>query len=471
MTTSHPPYASLWRLSAPIKGIPLSPWPKKEAAELIGKLGLEEQEPSGEIDRQLRNLPGPDSLLGLLSLRCRASHVALWILRDLVAQCTRVLHQTKHDDIASPELAELASFIFDDEGRLDPDGPAAARPYTPFLLHLVRDLWEPSRGALPSFTRRAVKGHPEIKKHLLRSYGIAIISPWAFLASASSERAIQDHWHNAGDPSITTDRALALLRAYLSAYKKAKLAYRKRTGKSSGWLPDDAFWREVDGDSAPADTKKRLLLLVRFFQNRKYGPLRLSLDRTNADAGSDATSQSEPGKKIEPSSSSSFASGSGDPLDQALEQENMDRSGELADGAYRILCESITIPATYKPAQQRLDDNGERFLCVCRAQAKGRSVDGDAPQAPLNQRKIACDCHTSQPTVQRDLAILREWASEIAIVAIKRLHQDPTFQEWGTSLADTKAMVSRLIYLLLTPLVPGEEAPLCAAIAHHLNHP
>ena len=181
--------------------------------------------------RSLHGLKGHDGLLGLLCLRCRASHVARWTLRDLVAQCAWVLHVTERDGMARPDLAELASFILDDAGDLDPDGPAAAKPYSPFLLRVVRDLWDPSRGELPSFTRRAVKGHREIKKHLLSSYGIALISPWAFLASAGSERAIEKHWDQDGDPSLTTAQAIALLRVFLVAYKEAKQDYRRRTGK------------------------------------------------------------------------------------------------------------------------------------------------------------------------------------------------------------------------------------------------
>lgn len=133
----------------------------EQARGLLQKLNLTNPEPSPEIDRHLRGLMRHDGLLGLLCLRCRASHVAQGALRDLVASCARVLKATQRDGIALPELAELASFILDDEGDLNPEWPAAAKPHTPFLLGLVRDLWAPSRGELSSFTRRAVKGHRE----------------------------------------------------------------------------------------------------------------------------------------------------------------------------------------------------------------------------------------------------------------------------------------------------------------------
>lgn len=299
-----------------------------------------------------------------------------------------------------------------------------------------------------------------MKAHLLSNYGIASISPWAFLASAGSEETIQKQWHLLGSGSLTTAQARALLRAFLSAYKQAKHDYRCRTGKTSGWQPDHAFFLRVN-PQPEVDTEEQVLSLYRFFQRWKYGPLSKSLDRAEGDADADhLTPLSRRDQDTE------------DPLDQALEHDNLMLSGELGDVAYRILLESITLPPTYKPAQQRLANSGDRFLCVCRGQAQGRSILGDAPQTPLNQRRIACDCHTSQPTVQRDLAILEDWAKEIAIVALERLQrlsQHPNFKDLGTTIADTEALADRAAHVLLTPLHPGEEAPLCSAIAHHLH--
>jgi hypothetical protein len=466
MALSNHPYSSLWRLA--VWQQPLKLIPQEEARSLLHRLELEHQEPCRDTDRHLRSLTGQDGLLGLLCLRCRTSHVALWTLRDLVAQCAWVLKATQRDHMARPELAELAGFILDDEGHLDPDGPAAARPHSPFLLRLVRDLWDPSRGELSSFARRTVKGHQAIKKHLLNSYGIALIGPWAFLASAGSERVMQQHWDQHGKPSLSTAQAIALLRAFLVAYKEAKLDYRRRTGKISGWLPDDAFLLRVDPQTPPKTTKERLLWLVKFFQIRKYGPLQQSLDRADGDADADPGAALVEMDAIAPVPTE----GTGDPLDQAEDRDNLILSEEVGDVAYRILLESISFPATYKPAQQRIANNGERFLCVCRGQARGRSILGDEPQAPLNQRQIACDCHTSQPTVQRDQTILNEWAEVIAFEAMARLQRlspHPNFQHLGAAIADTEAMAARLAYVLRTPLHPGEEAPLCSAIDTHLH--
>lgn len=453
-------YASLWSLKGATWQKPLMLHPMEQASGLLQKLNLRNPEPTPEIDRHLRGLMRHDGLLGLLCLRCRASHVAQGALRDLVANCARVLKATQRDGSALPELAELASFILDDEGDLDPDGPAAAKLHTPFLLGLVRDLWDPSRGELSSFTRRAVKGHREMKAHLLSNYGIASISPWAFLASAGSEETIQKQWHLLGSGSLTTAQARALLRAFLSAYKQAKHDYRCRTGKTSGWQPDHAFFLRVN-PQPEVDTEEQVWSLYRFFQRWKYGPSSKSLDRAEGDADADhQTPLSRSDQDTE------------DPMDQALEHDNLMLSGELGDVAYRILLESITLPPIYKPAQQRLATSGERLLCVCQRQAQGRSILDDAPQSPLNQRQIACDCHTSQPTVQRDLAILGDWAKEIAIVAtehLQRLSQHPNFKDLGTTVTDTEALVASAAHVLLTPLHPGDEAPLCSAIAQHLH--
>jgi len=216
------------------------------------------------------------------------------------------------------------------------------------------------------------------------------------------------------------------------------------------------------------DTEEQVLSLYRFFQRWKYGPLSKSLERAEGDADTDH--QAYLGKREHESEIPT--EGRGDPLHQVQLQENRRLAGEMGDGAYRVLLESISFPAIYKPAQQRLANSGERFLCVCRGQAQGRSILGDAPQTPLNQRRIACDCHTSQPTVQRDLAILEDWAKEIAIIALERLQrlsQHPNFKDLGTTIADTEALVDSAAHVLLTPLHPGEEAPLCSAIDHHLH--
>ena len=202
-------------------------------------------------------------------------------------------------------------------------------------------------------------------------------------------------------------------------YKEAKQDYRRRTGKISGWLPDDAFFLRVDPQTPPKTTQERLLWLVKSFQIRKYGPRLQSLDRTPGDADSDPGAALGGMDAISPVPQE----GTRNPLDQAEDRDNLMLSEEMGEVAYRILLESITLPAIYKPAQQRIANNGERFLCVCRGQARGRSILGDEPQAPLNQRQIACDCHTSQPTVQRDQKILEDWAMVIANEAkIGRAH-------------------------------------------------
>jgi hypothetical protein len=279
---------------------------------------------------------------------------------------------------------------------------------------------------------------------------------------------MQKHWDQDGDLSLTTAQAIALLRAFLAAYKEAKQDYRRRTGKISGWLPDDAFFLRVDPQTPPKSTKERLLWLVKFFQIRKYGPRLQSLDRTDGDADSDPGVGRGGMDAIAPVP----PEGTGDPLDQAEDRDNLILSGEMGDVAYRILLESIGFPAIYKPAQQRIANNCERLLCVCRGQARGRSILGDEPPAPLNQRRIACDCLTSQPTVQRDQKILDDWAKAVASEAmarLQRLSSHPNFQDLGTAIADTEAMAARLSRLLLTPLHPSEEAPLCSAIDTHLH--
>jgi hypothetical protein len=55
-----------------------------------------------------------------------------------------------------------------------------------------------------------------------------------------------------------------------------------------------------------------------------------------------------------------------------------------------------------------------------------------------SQRRIACDCHTSQPTVSRDRFTLVEWASTFADTATEQLIGSPGFEGLDASEAATR---------------------------------
>ena len=172
MTATSSPYAQLWRLGAGKSHSRLHWKEQPQAAALLRELELDHLEADSSIDRQLHQLMelhqkdgDQRSAQARLCLRCRASGVAAWRLKDLVANYRNLSRRA-----LQPELEEFASFILDDMGQLDPDGASARQPHEPFLLWLVRH-WDPDRGSLPAWVKTAINGLPGVKKGAFGAQG------------------------------------------------------------------------------------------------------------------------------------------------------------------------------------------------------------------------------------------------------------------------------------------------------------
>ena len=456
MTTASP-YARLWRLAARANG-DLAPVPTvlPQALAFLRSQGLEDQEADARLDRVLHAIDEfPSQPLARLALRCRASAEAKAKLDSQWRKCCEILSGSSLTaDVPLPELADMASLILDDAGELEPDGPAQVTPFVPFLLQVLRS-WDPEKAALPTWTRLSIDGHSGLKRYL-RDYRILFISPWAFLAHRMSESSLTEAWSCYADLDIVREQALKLLTAFQAAYGTAKQAYRQRTGRRIGWQPDEAFFRLVDPDSSPQQTEKRLRALVRVVRNLQFGPPPVSLER-------DADSPGAPAATL---------LGGDDPMQhlERLDQARLNQHQQAHQMAqlHRILESAIAFPPAYKPAATLLSRNGDRFLCVCRAQAAGRSIAETDDDLQRTQRQIACDCHTSQPTVSRDRFHLEEWATTIADAAAEKLIGLPGFENLDASPEALERISLQLQHYLLVPLRLGQEAPLCHAIDLHL---
>ena len=457
MTTASP-YARLWRLAARASG-DLGPVPTvlPQALAFLRRQGLDDQDPDASLDRLLHAIAEPHvQPLAWLALRCRASAEAKAKVESQWRKCCDILSASSAmGDVPLPELTEMASLILDDVGELEPDGPAHPRPFVPFLLRMLRS-WDPERAALPTWTRLSVDGDSGLKRYL-RDYRIQFISPWAFLAHRISEVSLTEAWLLYADLGISREKAVTLLLASQAVYGRAKQAYRQRTGRRIGWQPDEAFFLHVDPDSLPKDTEARLRAIVRMVRSLQFGPPPASLDRDPAS----------------PVASAAGIPGGDDPM-QRLEFRDQVRVDRLRQSAQwerlaHVLQNAIVFPPTYKPAATLLHRHGERLLCVCRAQAAGRSIDAHDSVLQRTQRQIACDCQTSQPTVSRDRFHLEQWASTIADAATEQLIGSPGFEGLDASEAALERISLQLQSYLLAPLRLGEEAPLCHAIDHHLR--
>ncbi|MFM9087409.1 MAG: hypothetical protein ACKOPT_04600 [Cyanobium sp.] len=506
MPQTSNPYAQLWQLGGgKTHHHPFRPKELPQAAGLMRKLELDVLEADSSVDRQLHHLmelheedDGDCSFLACLCLRCRASGVAAWHLRDLVAN----YHNLSRSAL-QPEVEELASFILDDEGKLDPDGGGARQPYEPFLLWTVRR-WDPHRGALPAWVKTAINGHNGLKK-LEAHYGICRISTWAALAHRVSEKAIRDHWSFLGDGDMKPEQAISLLRDYQQHYPQAIQAYRDRTRHRNGWLPGEDFLLQVNPYADWETTRDNLKAIAKFWRKLTFGPKQTSLEGlianreafapepeqgiTNADPplsmpnqatgeGSSAPSGGAGGAGGKPPASPQDGSGSDEATPDLLQLLASEEEARLVlaqvTTVRRTLLNSITFPPSYKPLRQRLRANGERLLCACRGQAEGRrfpNEEGDRAEGQRNQRQIANECGCSQPTIQRDLQLLETWAEEIAVEAVELLRTTPGFTSVGTSAQTTDLAIAALRRLLLVPLHYGEEALLCEAIDQHLQTP
>jgi hypothetical protein len=462
MTPKSSPYAQLWRLGAGnIHHSALQRTERPEAAALMRELELDHLEADPSIDRQLHKLMklhkedgDQRSALARLCLRCRASGVAASHLKALVANYRNLSRRA-----LQPELEELAIFILDDKGELDPDGASARQPHEPFLLWVVRG-WDPDRASLPSWVKLAINGHNGIKK-LEAHYGIYRISTWAILAHRVSEKAIRDHWSFLGDGDMKPEEAINLLRDYQRHYPQAIQDYRARTGRRNGWLPGEEFLRQVNPHGDWGTTLANLKAIANFWRSLIFGP------NQNIATGTARTAPDSP----------KDGSGSDETTPDLLQLLASEEDARLVlaqvESVRRTLLDSITFPPSYKPLRQRLRANGERLLCACRGQAEGRSFgdEKEEKQGGLqrNQRQIADECGCSQPTIQRDIKLLETWAGEIAVDAAELLKTTPGFEKLGRSETLIDEVAAALCELLLKPLNYGEQALLCQAIDHHLH--
>lgn len=500
MTQKSSPYAQLWRLGAgnthhsTLQRIELP-----QAAALMRELGLDHLEADPSVDRQLHHLMelhqkdgDQRSAQARLCLRCRASGVAAWRLKDLVAN-----YRNLSRGALQLELDELATLILDDEGKLDPDGASARQPYEPFLLWAVRR-WDPDRASLPTWVKQAINGHNGLKK-LEAHYGICRISTWAILAHRVSEKAIRDHWLLLGFLRLTPEEAIRLLLRFKRHYPQAIQDYRARTGRRNGWEPGNDFLRLVNPHVDPGTTKVHLKAIAIFWRSLTFGPSQISLEGANQEpcapepAPESIVSDPPPptpdpptgedpppmagGTARKPPPPPKDGGGSDEATPDLLQLLAFEEDARVVlaqvESVRRTLWDSITFPPSYKPLRQRLRANGERLLCACRGQAEGRRFGDEKEENPgglqRNQRQIADECGCSQPTIQRDIKLLETWAEEIAVEAAELLKTAPGFEKLGTSGQATDAAISALRRLLLVPLHYGEQALLCQAIDHHLH--
>ena len=125
----------------------------------------------------------------------------------------------------------------------------------PFSTEVIAD-FNPKLSNLNTWSQNKVKGNYELKKYL-KECGILLISPWALIADSSKKRIIIS-WREYGEGDLSEKDLEKLFDSYLIEYKKAKQDYKNKTGKISGWTPDEEFLKSLK----PSQKNIEILLLI-----------------------------------------------------------------------------------------------------------------------------------------------------------------------------------------------------------------
>jgi len=125
----------------------------------------------------------------------------------------------------------------------------------PFSAEIISE-FNPKLSNLSTWTKNKVQGNYELKSYL-KSCGLLLISPWALIADSSKTRII-NAWNRCGEGKLKLNQVEKIYNSYIKIYKKAKAEYKNRTGKISGWYPDENFLLLLD---PPQESIKNLLLM------------------------------------------------------------------------------------------------------------------------------------------------------------------------------------------------------------------
>ena len=385
------------------------------AADAAQRHGLEE--PSRSSDRLLLQAAAAGDDAALLCLRCLVS--------EPLEQKVRAIHRERrqrHD----LDLITLASFALDDRGQPLSHQALAGMPEAdvrPFTAQVVCS-YDGSRGAgLPHWARTKLQGNRELKAYL-RAHGVLLISTWALLKDSSPTR-VREALELFGATSVTIERALALHAAYCQAQPVAKAAYVQRTGKRSGWVPDQHFLQQIAPEQPPAATLQQLEAIDKAIRQLLTQQGIASLD-----------AQAEQG--LEPADPNSLD----DALDSASEASATaaEQLASIRDAMERVMPPAVL--AALQADQSRWNRAPER-LQAWRLYSEGST-----------QRAIADAVGHQQAWVSK-LLMERERSTSIATAAALELKRLPTFAAVGQSVEGAERLVEALRNHLITPEQEG----------------
>ena len=245
------------------------------------QFNLESKEVSEYFDKKLLSFTknNPSSKDSLLALRCRVSFP--------IYEKVNLIHK-QFSNQYEIKLDEMLVILLDDSGdnylRLPSELDSKKNKFIrktfswetildmknnkfikPFSAEVISE-YNPKLSNLSTWTRNKVQGNYDLKSYL-KSFGLLLISPWALIAD-SSRLMIINAWERCGEGQLKLNYVEKIYNSYIHKYKKAKESYKQRTGKISGWIPDEEFLVSLD---PPQKNTTNLLLIDKAIRQYKSG--------------------------------------------------------------------------------------------------------------------------------------------------------------------------------------------------------
>ena len=245
------------------------------------QFNLESKEVSEDFDKKLLSFTknNPSSKDSLLALRCRVSFP--------IYEKVNLIHK-QFSNQYEIKLDEMLVILLDDSGdnylRLPSELDSKKNKFIrktfswetildmknnkfikPFSAEVISE-YNPKLSNLSTWTRNKVQGNYDLKSYL-KSFGLLLISPWALIAD-SSRSMIINAWERCGEGKLKLNYVEKIYNSYIHKYKKAKESYKQRTGKISGWIPDEEFLISLD---PPQKNTSNLLLIDKAIRQYKSG--------------------------------------------------------------------------------------------------------------------------------------------------------------------------------------------------------
>ncbi len=216
--------------------------------------------------------------------------------------------------------------------------------------------------------------------------------------------------------------AQALHASYLEAYWPAKAAYKKETGKSSGWVPDAGFLQSLDPPLVEDLPLRQLDQAIRGY---------LALRPRAFQDGEEAA-------VVDPTS-----------LEQVADEHDQESSSDLQGQILQVLesAAQLRIQAALEADRRKWSRDPSRELAW---QLYGEGI---------SQREIASRCDHKQAWVSK-LLEEKKLSHAIALDAATDLLRRPAFQALAMDPDGAERLVDALRNHLVTPEQEGDVAPL-----------